>query len=89
MDLSNAKEHYQSFTKKDKISKTIKNNYSATKNFWKPEHFLYNISYYRTSHKLSKIVRQAEKLVGSNSSSFSDTKKRKFFQQKNVKRTKW
>ena len=81
MDLSNAKEHYQSFTKKDKISETIKNNYSATKNFWKPEHFLYNISYYRTS--------QAEKLVGSNSSSFSDTKKWKFFQQKNVKRTKW
>ena len=34
-DSRNAKEHYQSFIrkKKKKISKTIKNNYSLTKNF--------------------------------------------------------
>ena len=34
----NAREHYQSFIKKKKISKTVKMDYSTTKNFWKPKY---------------------------------------------------
>ena len=37
-----------------------------------------NIEHSKTSHKLSKTIRQAEKL-DSNSSLYSDTKKVKFF----------
>ena len=59
-----------------KISKTIRNNYLSTKNFENP-----NIvdkksvitEHPKTSHKLSKTIRQAEK-VGSNNSLYSDTK---------------
>ena len=42
----------------------------------------------KTSHKLSKTIRQAEKAsqIGSNSSLYSDIKKRKFFEQKNCKK---
>ena len=34
-DPRNAKKHYELFIKKKKISKTIKNNYSAAKPVWK------------------------------------------------------
>ena len=46
----NAKEHYQSFIrKKNKISKTIRNNYLSVKNVWTPKSYSYKIIYYRTS----------------------------------------
>ena len=50
-DLNNAEEHYQIIFKKEKhkISKTIKNNYSATINFSKYQHCWYKISNYKTS----------------------------------------
>ena len=41
---------------KHKISKTIRNNYLSTKNFWKPKHCWYKISYYRTSKNFAKII---------------------------------
>ena len=43
--------------------------------------------YPKTSHKLSKTIRQTEK-VGSNSFLYSDTKKWKFFKQKKCKNNK-
>ena len=41
LTLDNAKEHYQSFVKKEKhkISKAIREKYLSTKTFWKPKHF--------------------------------------------------
>ena len=54
-DLCNNKKPYQSFIRK-KIAnsgKAIENNHSATKNFWKPKHRWYKISYYRTSKKFT------------------------------------
>ena len=78
-DPWNAKEHYQSFIgKKHKISK---NHYWSTKNFWKPRYYWYKIRFYGTSknsHKLSKAIRQGEK-VGSNDSLYNETKKVKVF----------
>ena len=54
-DPCNAKEHYQSFLKKEKqkISKTIRNNYLSTKIVCKPKQCRYKISYYRTSKKFT------------------------------------
>ena len=54
-ELSLTKEHYQSFTwkKPHKISKTIRNNYLSTTEFWKPKHCWYNINNYRTSKNLT------------------------------------
>ena len=49
------------------------------------------IKHPKTSHKLSKTIRQTEKVckVGSNSSLYSDTKKREnFLNEENVKITK-
>ena len=67
--------------KKHKISKTIRNNYWSTKNFWKPN--IFDIKSVITEqreilHKLSRNIRQAEKEV-SNSSLYRDTKKAKIF----------
>ena len=61
-----------------KISKSVRNNYLSIENFWKLKHCWYRFIYYRhpkTSHKLSKTMRQAEK-VNSNISLYSDTKQR-------------
>ena len=60
---------------KVKISKTIKNNYSASKNFWKPKHFLYKISYYRTCKTFNIIQIENISQVGANSSLYSDKEK--------------
>ena len=79
-DPCNAKEHYQSFIKKgkkNKVSKTIRNNYLSTKKFWKPNIVDIKSSiteHSKTSHKLSKTIRQAEK-VSSDSFLYSDAKK--------------
>ena len=68
-----------------------KNDYSTTKNIWKPKHCWHTISYYRTSKtscKLSKTITQAEKVsqVGfgrsSNSLLYSEIKKEKTLEQK-------
>ena len=52
-DTVNAKEHYQSFIRKknNKLVKKTKNNYSSTKNFGKPKHCWYKISYYKNAQK--------------------------------------
>ena len=49
-DPHNAKEHYQSFVKKEKrkINKAIRDKYLSTKTFWKPKHFRLKIGHYRT-----------------------------------------
>ena len=90
-DPRNAKEHWHSFinTEKHKISKTIRNNYlSLPKTFENPNIFDIKqviTEHPETPHKLSKIIRCAEK-VGSNSSLYSDTKKcEKFLNEGNVK----
>ena len=78
-DPRNAKEHYQSFIRK-KNTKLRKQSEIITyqpKTFESPN--IVDIKsvtteHPETSHKLSKTIRQAEK-VGSNSSSYSDTKK--------------
>ena len=65
---------------KQKINKTIKNNYLSTKNFSNPKQCWYNISYYRTPKNCTK--------ADSKSSLYSDTKKsEKFLNVKNVKIT--
>ena len=82
-DPRNAKEHYQSFIRK-KNTKSVKQSEIITyqpKTFENP-----NIAdiksvitkHPKTSHKLFKTIRQAEK-VGSNSSLCSDTKKVNIF----------
>ena len=82
-DPRNAKEHYQSFIRK-KNTKSVKQSEIITyqpKTFENP-----NIAdiksvitkHPKTSHKLFKTIRQAEK-VGSNSSLYSDTKKVNIF----------
>ena len=49
---SNSKEYYQSYLKKKKIVKRIKNNCSATSNLRKPIYCWHNISYYRSSKNI-------------------------------------
>ena len=92
-DLCNAKDHYQSFIRK-KNTKTVKQSKITTyqsNTFENPN--LVDIKsiiteHPKTSDKLSKTIRQAEK-VGSNSFLYSDTKKkRKFFKQKKCKNKK-
>ena len=64
-DSSNAKGYYSSYLKrKNKIGKTIKNDYSATKSCRNPKHCCY-ISCYRTSKNLTwirQIIRQNKKV---------------------------
>ena len=62
---------------KPKISKTIKNNYLSTKSFDIVDIKSIITKHLKTSHKLSKTIRQAEK-VGFKSSLCSDTKKTSF-----------
>ena len=62
---------------KHKISKTIKNNYSATKNFWKPKHCWHKLSYYRAPKNFTYIIQDYKtgwkgSQIGSNSSLYSD-----------------
>ena len=91
-DACNAKEHYQSFLRK-KNTKSVKQSEIFTfqpKTFENPN--IVDIKsviteHSRTSHKLSKTIRQAEK-VGSNSALYSDTKKGKFFKLKKFKNNK-
>ena len=93
-DPHNAKKHYQSFIRKkqqQKTSKTIRKFTYQPKTFEKPN--IVDIKsviteHTETSHKLSKTIKQAEK-VGSNSFLYSDTKKNEIFlNEKNVKVTK-
>ena len=54
--------------KKHKISKTIKDNYSAAKSYREPKHCLrksVTIEHPKTSHELSKFIRYVEKVSGS------------------------
>ena len=82
-DPRNAKEHYQSFIRK-KYRKSVKQSEVVTYQqnvFENPNIFdLKSViaEHPKTSHKLSKAIRQAEK-VGSNSCLYSDTKKVKTF----------
>ena len=93
-DSRNSKEYCQSFIRK-KISKPVKqNNYTATKMIWNPyfvEIKSVIIEHPKISHKLSKTIKQAEKVcqVGCNSSLYNDTKKVNIFWiKKKVKITK-
>ena len=77
-DPHNAKQHYQLFVRR-KSRKSVKP--SKIKTFENPN--LVDIKsiiteHPKASHKLSKTIRQAGK-VGSNSSSYSDTRKVKTF----------
>ena len=92
-DPCNAKEDYQSFIRK-KNTKSVKQSEIIT---YQPKRFekrnIVDIKsvithHPKTSHKLSKTIRQAEK-VDSNSSFYSDTKRSgNCFNEKNIKRTK-
>ena len=79
-DTDNVKEHYQSFIRK-KNRKSVKKSEIIT---YQPKTFdtvdIKSVitEYPKTSHKLSKTIRQAEKL-GFNSSLYSDTGKIKNF----------
>ena len=79
-DADNVKEHYQSFIRK-KNRKSVKKSEIIT---YQPKTFdtvdIKSVitEYPKTSHKLSKTIRQAEKL-GFNSSLYSDTGKIKNF----------
>ena len=95
-DPHNAKEHYLSFIRK-KNTKLVKKSKVITqelKTFEYPNIVDIKsviIEHARTSRKLSKTIRQAEKLsnVGSNSSLYSFTKKIKnFMNEKDAKITK-
>ena len=96
-DPRNAKEHYQSFIRKKKYTKSVKQ--------WKiiayfPKIFespnIINIKsviteHPKNSHKLSKTIRQAENIsqVSTYSSLYSDTKESKnFLNKRNLKITK-
>ena len=66
--------------RKTQNTKTMKNNYSVTKKFWKSKHSLQKNSYYRTTkNPTSKTVIQTEKVskVSSDKSSKSAWYKRK------------
>ena len=90
-DSRNAKEHYQSFIRK-KNTKSVKQSKIITyqpKTFENPN--LVDIKsviteHPKTSHKLSKTIRQAEKVshIGSNSSLFSDEKRENFLNEKKM-----
>ena len=92
-DPRNAKEHYQSLiiTKNQKSVKQSEIITYQPKTFQNPN--IVDIKsviteHAKTSHKLSKTIRKAEK-VSSNSSLYSDTKKsEKILNEKNVKRAK-
>ena len=79
-DTDNVKEHYQSFIRK-KNRKSVKKSEIIT---YQPKTFdtvdIKSVitEYPKTSHKLSKTIRQAEKL-GFNSYLYSDTEKVKNF----------
>ena len=82
-DPRNAKEHYQSFIKEEntksvKQSKIITYQSKTFENLNIVDIKSIITEHPRAPHKLSKTVRQAEK-VGSNSSLYSDTKKVKIF----------
>ena len=87
-DPRNAKEHYQSFIRKKKKKSVKKSEIitDQTKTFENPNIVDIIITEQpKTSHKLSKTIRQAKK-VGFNSSLYSDTKKgENFLNEKNVK----
>ena len=92
-DPRNAKEHYQSFIRK-KNRKSAKQSEIVTcqpKTFENPsivDTKSIITEHPKTSHKLSKTIRQVEK-VGSNSLLYNDTKKNQnFVNKKNVKKTK-
>ena len=92
-DPRNAKAEFQSFRRK-KNSKSVKQSEIITsqpKALENPNTVdLKSIikEHPKTSHKLSKAIRQAEK-VGSNSSLYSNTKKSEnFLNEKNIKITK-
>ena len=92
-DLCNAKEHYQSFIRK-KNTKSLKQSEIIS---YQPKNLKNTnivdiksviIEYPKTSHKLSKTLRQAEK-VGCNSFLYSYTRKnKKNLNQKNCKNNK-
>ena len=88
-DPRNAKKHYQSFIIK-KNRKSVKQSEIVV---YQPKIFdIVDVKpviteHPKTSHKLSKTIRQAEK-VGSNSSLYSDPKKMKIFECKNYKNKK-
>ena len=81
-DPHTAKEHYQSFIRKK--TKSVKKSEIITyqpKTFENPNTVDIKsviTEHPKTSHKLSKTIRQAEK-AGSNSSLYSGTKRVKFF----------
>ena len=89
-DPRDAKEHYQSFIR-EKNTKSIKQSKIITyqpKTFENPnivERKSIITEHPKTSHKLSKTIRQAEK-VGFNSFLYSDTKNVKMFKRKKCKK---
>ena len=96
-DPSKTKEYYQSKLKekKQKIGKTIKNNCLTAKSYKNPNIFGIKsavIEHPKTSHKLSKIIKQVKKVSqigGADNHLHSETKKNEnFWKEKNVKITK-
>ena len=92
-DPRNAKEHYQLFVRK-KNTKSVKESEIITyypKNFENPNIVDINsviTKFPKTSHKLCKTIRQAEK-VGPNSSLYSNTRQSKnFLNEKKCKNNK-
>ena len=91
-DTSNFKEHYESFLryKNRKLVKQSEILIYQAKTFFTVYIKSVITEHPKTSYKLSKTIRQAEK-VSSNSSLYSDTyktKKWKFFEQKKYKNKK-
>ena len=96
-DPSKTKEYYQSKLKekKQKVGKTIKNNCLTAKSYKNPNIFGIKsaiIEHPKTSHKLSKIIKQVKKVSqigGADNHLHGETKKMKIFgSKKNVKITK-
>ena len=85
LDPCNAREHYESFLR-NKSRKSVKQSEIIT---YQPKIFdtvdIKSViaEHPKTSHKLSKTIRQTEK-VSSNSSLYSDTKKVKIFWTKKL-----
>ena len=89
-DPRNAKEHYESFLRKKnrKSTKQLEIISYKPKNFDTADIKLDITEHPKTPHKLSKAIRQAEKL-SSNSPLYNDTKKSEnFLNEKNIKTTK-
>ena len=82
-DPRNAKEHYQSFIikKNRKSVKKIRKNYLSLTLLVKKSVIT---EHPKTSHKLSKTIRQAEN-IGPNSSLYKDTKKSHLLNEINLK----